>query len=325
MHPIIPMEPRRADVVPDGPNWIAQVKWDGVRMLTYHCAGDTQLYNRRLRLRTQHFPEFCDVASYCTAKSIILDGEMVALGADGLPSFPAVMRRDGLRQLRRVAAMQRMVPVFYMLFDVLYLNGEWLTAEPLRNRLSILGDAIRPTQYVQPVDSVEDGRGLLALVQSRSMEGIVAKNLDSTYLPGKQTDDWRKIKNYRDVVAVVGGFTVNDSGGVNSLLFGLYDGNGQLHYVGHAGSGKLRQPEWRDLTRQLTQSVSLQCPFSPRPTQRNRTLWVIPLVTAKVQFMAWTEHGSMRQPTVQSLAPDPPQTCVLDAEFSLRLGNGRAD
>ncbi|MFC6546706.1 DNA ligase, partial [Cohnella cellulosilytica] len=110
MKPIIPFEPIRSDSVPSGKQWIYQVKWDGVRILPYFDGAQIRLFNRHLNERTMQFPELTD-RSYFEASSIILDGEVIALAADGKPSFHEVMRRDGVRRADRVAMARHEVPI----------------------------------------------------------------------------------------------------------------------------------------------------------------------------------------------------------------------
>src|SRR4051812_46226333 len=110
MKPIIPMEPLSGELIPQGHEWISQVKWDGVRVLTYHDGHEVRLYNRKLHERTFHYPELTHIRSYCDADSVILDGEIIALGSDGNPSFHEVMRRDGIRRMEKVAQAKKVVP-----------------------------------------------------------------------------------------------------------------------------------------------------------------------------------------------------------------------
>jgi bifunctional non-homologous end joining protein LigD len=138
------MEPVSSDTFPTEEGWIAQVKWDGVRILTYSDDQEVRLFNRRKNERTFHFPEIIPIHEYCSSTSVILDGEVISLGEDGRPSFQQVMRRDGLRNLERIKMAAESVPIIYMIFDVLYLDGEWIHTKPFHERNRILGDIITP-------------------------------------------------------------------------------------------------------------------------------------------------------------------------------------
>ncbi len=309
------MEPVASRAIPDGDEWLAQIKWDGVRVLAYYDGTRTELYNRKLKRRTQHYPELADLPSYCEARSAILDGEVIALGADGKPDFHEVMRRDGIRRMERVERVMDIVPVTYMVFDVLYLNGEWMVKQPLQERLKRLSEIIVPSARVQVVTSHADGRQLFDVVKHHGMEGIVVKRTDSPYRIGEKKDEWRKIKNYRDLVAVIGGFTRDEAGVANALLLGLYDADGRFVYIGHSGTGKLTRQDWKGLTVTLQGLVTQKPPFSNTPDRHRDVLWVDPRITVRVQYAEWTEGRSLRQPSIQAILDVPPEACVLEADM----------
>ncbi|MCF6093343.1 DNA ligase [Microaerobacter geothermalis] len=311
--PIIPFEPKRSDHVPQGNQWIAQVKWDGVRVIAYDDGKKVRLFNRKKAERTFHYPELTDIKSYCTAQTIILDGEVIALGLDGKPSFHEVMRRDGIRRMERVEQVRKLVPVTYMIFDVVYYNGKWVNDRPLKDRMEILAKSIVPNDHVQLVSSHSDGQTLFDVVKEHKMEGIVTKDLDSTYLIGGKDQRWQKIKNYRELIAVVGGATLRE-GCVNAVLLGLYDEKGQLWYIGHAGTGKLKRSEWCELTERVKPLIIKERPFANRPERLKETVWVKPDMTAKIQFSEWTRGRTLRQPIIQAFVDIHPETCIFQSQ-----------
>lgn len=315
LKPIVPFEPVRADAVPEGADWTHQIKWDGVRIVTYAEGGRVELYNRKLHRRTEHYPELLDVSSYAGTESIVLDGEVVALSSDGKPSFHEVMRRDGLRRMERVEEARRIVPIYYMVFDLLYLNGQWLLREPFHVRQELLARWLRPSSTVQPVAHHDDGQALLNVVRAQGMEGIVCKRQNSAYAPGGKDDRWVKVKNYRDLHVVVGGFTLN-SGVVNAILTGLYDRAGRLIYIGHVGTGRLSKREWRELTERLQPLITAEKPFAGRTDREREAIWVRPLVTAKVMYSEWRwqEGRTLRQPSIQAFVDVPPEECRFPEE-----------
>ncbi|WP_082416029.1 ATP-dependent DNA ligase [Numidum massiliense] len=315
MQPLAPMEPKRGEIIPSGSDWIAQIKWDGVRLLTYYDGARLQLFNRKKRERTQHYPELTDIRNYCRAKSVILDGEVIALGPDGKPSFHEVMRRDGIRRLERVPRMRQLVPVTFMIFDLLYADGSSLCRLPLHKRLELLETLVTPNECVQLVSSYADGVSLFNVMKENDMEGIVMKQRESPYVAGTKSDRWLKIKNYHDLIAVIGGFTVRDQV-VNALLLGLYDADGRLWYIGHAGTGKLSQAEWRTLTALLHPTVTTEQPFANRPERHRDAYWVRPTVAVKVTYIEWTPGGALRQPSVQSVVDVPLRQCVFPGRDS---------
>jgi len=311
LHPLIPFEPVRSDTIPAGEEWVYQIKWDGVRLLAYLERGEMRLFNRKKRERTFHYPEIADrFRSFCRAESVILDGEIIALGEDGKPSFHEVMRRDGLRRMELVPQMQAIVPVTYMVFDLLYLNGRRIVSKPLEERQHLLSEWIRPGEHLQLVANYRDGEKLFQVTKEQDMEGIVCKRRDSAYAVGGKDGRWVKVKNYGDILAAIGGFTLN-GGIVNSVLLGLYGQEGRFYYIGHTGTGKLSKEEWRKLTELLRPKVIEEMPFVNRPERYKDAFWVEPAVCVKVRYSEWRwrEGRSLRQPSIQSFVDVSPHEC----------------
>lgn len=310
MKPIFPFEPIRTEVFPQGEDWIAQVKWDGVRVLTYYDGRKVQLFNRQLNERTGQYPELIKIKNYCSANSVILDGEVIAL-EKGKPSFHQVMKRDGIRRLEKVEWLQQHVEISYMVFDVLFYNGEWVNTLPLTERQEILCNLLRPQERVHAVENFRDAQGLFEAIKGQGLEGIVCKKLASTYVIGGKDNRWQKIKNYRDLLAAVGGVTLRD-GIVNALLLGAYDTEGQFWYIGHAGTGKLTQSDWQELTRRIQSLQRKESPFVNRPARMKEAHWLEPQYTVKVRFLEWTGGGTLRQPSIQALVQARPSECKLE-------------
>lgn len=307
--PVIPFEPVSTDTLPVGKQWIAQIKWDGVRMLTYYDGTGVKLVNRKLNERTIQYPELTDLQSYCDAGSVILDGEVIAL-ENGKPSFHEVMRRDSLKSAERVRFVQNSVPIVYMVFDVLFHNGAWVTGRSLRDRQALLDNIIRPNEHVQLVPSFPDLPQLYDVVRQHQLEGIVCKDLTSDYVVSGKDKRWLKKKLVRDLIAVVGGVT-HRGGIVNALLLGLYDNQGRLWYIGHAGTGKLKQEDWRGITEKTTLMRVPEMPFANLPERRKGAVWVRPAITVKIHYMEWTPHKTLRHPSIQALTDLPPQACTF--------------
>lgn len=309
LKPVVPFEPVRTETLPAGPEWIAQVKWDGVRILTYYDGDMTRLINRKGNERSKQYPEFMNVSSYCRADSVILDGEMIALAGDK-PSFHEVMGRDSLRREAEIRFAVKQIPAIYMIFDVLYHNGEWVTGRSLADRQDLLQEIVIPSGTIQLVPSYTDGELLFAVMKERGWEGVVSKRLDSTYALGGKDGRWQKLKLGYDLYAVIGGVTYRD-GVMNALLLGLYDENGQFVYIGHTGSGKLNQPAWRSLAEQISILTVKERFFHNIPQRIKGAVWTRPLLTVKVQFMEWTPGGTMRHPVLQGMADVPPESCTV--------------
>ncbi|MEF2967590.1 DNA ligase [Paenibacillus sp. M1] len=309
LDPVFPFEPVRAHDFPAGEEWIAQVKWDGVRILTYYDGREARLINRKKNDRTLQYPEFTDVRSFCRADSVILDGEMIAL-AGGKPSFHEIMRRDSLRRAREIAFAVPRIPAIYMVFDILYCDGIWVTDRPLRERQRLLQERVTPGERLQLVPNVADARSLFSVMEERDWEGIVCKRLDSTYLLGGKDPRWVKLKLAHDLNAAVGGVTYRD-GTVNALLLGLYDEEGRFIYIGHAGTARWKGEEWVRATKLARQLAVNNRPFFNTPERIKGAEWMKPELTVKVQFLEWTPGGTMRHPVIQGWSAAPPEACTL--------------
>ncbi|WAH35143.1 ATP-dependent DNA ligase [Alicyclobacillus dauci] len=308
LQPVIPFEPIQTNTFPSGEQWVAQVKWDGVRMLAYKDGSDTRLVNRRLNDRTLQYPEIANIASYCNTDSVILDGEVIALD-HGKPSFYEVMKRDRIQSQRSVRTAMLKIPVVYMIFDVLYRNGTWLIERPLQERQDILQTIVTSSPHVQLVENSDDGPGLFAAIQNQGMEGVVIKDLTSPYAIDGKDDRWRKIKNIHDLIAVIGGMTIRDDA-VNALLLGLYTTDGELHYIGHVGAGKLSVKDWQQITSQADKLAVQTIPFATVPSNlRSQTIWLEPVLTVKVTYLEWTSKKTLRHPVLEAFVDVPPTNC----------------
>ncbi len=313
MKPVIPFEPITSNEIPQGDQWISQVKWDGVHVLTYSDGDVVKLFNRKQNERTMQFPEFTNIERYCTGDSVILDGEIIAFH-NGKPSFHDVMRRDGIRKKENVEHARRKTNLTYMIFDVLYYNGEWVTEKSLEDRQQLLLEIIISQEDVQLVNNFRDGEGLFRAIKEQGMEGIISKRLDSSYVINGKNDRWRKIKNYRDLVAVIGGVTFRN-GIVNAILLGLYDEEDKFWYIGHAGTGRLSKVEWRELTERIQLLVIKERPFVNQPDRTKDAIWIKPLITVKIQYAEWAEGRSLRQPSIQAFTEVSPNECIIQQEM----------
>ncbi|OPA74556.1 DNA ligase [Paenibacillus selenitireducens] len=308
IEPIIPFEPVSTNEIPTGKEWIAQIKWDGVRMLIYFDGEETRLYNRKRNERTMQYPELTTPSTFSKAQSFILDGEIIAI-ENGVPSFHEVMKRDSIRRLDRISSVAKKIPITFMIFDILYLNGNWVTDEKLSYRQSLINDMIIPNQHIQIVPNFTDISALYNVAEQHHLEGIVIKNINSSYVINGKDQRWKKKKNYLDVNAVVGGVTYKD-GAMNALMLGLYDNNGQLWCIGNAGSGKLKADEWRSLSILAKKLEITTMPFMNTKRTSNAH-WLQPQLTVKVNFLEWTSNHTLRQPTIQAVIDVSPNECVF--------------
>lgn len=309
--PLIPFEPISRDTLPTGPQWIAQIKWDGVRMLAYEDGHELRLVNRRLHDRTAQYPELVTPRNLCSGASYILDGEVIALDPDtGKPSFYHVLRRDRMSRPEGIAQAIHQIPVTYMVFDILFYEGQWVTDQPLADRQRLLHEVLNSAPHVQEVTNTLDAASLLTVMRQHQMEGIVCKDLTSTYGIQGKDQRWQKVKIMHDVYAMIGGVTYR-SGIVNAVAVGVYDGPNFV-YIGHVGTGKLNSNTWRELTHQVEPLIRQDRPFHNVPERSAETTWVEPRIGVKVQYMELTHHRTLRHPSIQTFAEVTREDCLAN-------------
>jgi bifunctional non-homologous end joining protein LigD len=282
----------------DAPEWMAQVKWDGVRMLAVIGNHSVLLTNRKGHDRTVEYPEL-QVLHELLPEDSVLDGEVVVFSG-GKPSFSSVIQRDFSRNPSVVRAKMSELPITFFVFDLLYLRGQDLRRLPWSKRQDQLR-AIWPGNQpgLHLVESFSSGQGLFAAVKQQGLEGIVLKRTDSAYVPGKRSGAWRKVKFFREVNCLVGGYSERQ-GRPSSLLLGLLRDD-QLVYVGSAGSG-LSTADWQALMTFFQAAECTRSPFSVRPAMRDRTLhFVQPKLAVRIKFMEWSSDLKLRAPVIVAL------------------------
>jgi bifunctional non-homologous end joining protein LigD len=233
----------------------------------------------------------------------------VAFGTRGWPSFEALQQRMNISAAEDVRILARQVPVTYLAFDVLALNGHPLLDLPYGERRSLLDELSLNGRHWQTPPSFigEPGADVLAMSQQQHMEGVVAKRLASRYEPGRRTASWIKVKNIRRQEAVVGGWQPGErgrSGQIGSLLVGVQTDQG-LAYAGHVGTG-FTQQTLRLLAERLAPLRRAATPFATEvpPEHARSAVWVEPELVAEVAFTEWTSAGRLRAPAYKGLRDD---------------------
>jgi len=287
--------------VPQGEDWLHEVKWDGYRAIAYVRGGDVELVSRNGNSLTERFADVAKAIAKATrTPNCVLDGEVCAIGEDGRATFSAMQQgKPGTRHI-------------YVAFDVLEVEGEPLLETPLearRHRLQQLLD--RRNKTVQFSAAFDDGNALYEAAKQQSFEGIVSKRRRSTYQPGRRSREWAKVKTHGSEEFVIGGYTRGEgrrSGSFGSLLLGVYDdGIDKLRYVGSVGTG-FSEREIDRLLKLLRELETSTPPFDPVPkpprVRKGDIAWVEPKLVAEVEFVEWTHDGRLRAPSYQGLRDD---------------------
>jgi len=296
------------------PSWLFEIKWDGIRALACVKDGKMKLLSRANRDITREYPDLSVIANSVNAKEVCLDGEIVALDSEGRSDFQRLQNRMGVQNPS--ARSTEEIPVVYYAFDITYCDGHDLRNVPLIERKEFLKQVLRAGAVVRYSDhQIGKGKELFELAVKRELEGIVGKQVSSTY-PAGRTTAWLKFKTDKQVDAVVGGWT--EPRGTReyfgALLLGLYDGD-KLKFIGGAGTGfsvELQKRLWA----RLQSLKSDDCPFDERPSTREKATWVKPELVARVKFGGWTEGTHLRQPRFMGLQEDrKPRECTLEKEL----------
>jgi bifunctional non-homologous end joining protein LigD len=293
--------------------WAIEMKWDGVRALAFISGGTLRLMSRTGKDITATYPEVAGLAVAMPGSDVVLDGEIVAF-ADGRPDFEALQPRMHVASPAAALRLAELIPVTYLAFDVLYLDGVPLTARPYAERRKILNSIIPngPGFLCPPEFPGPDLDAVRAASVANELEGVVAKRLDSVYEPGVRSPNWLKLKNVLRQEVVIGGWKPgqgNRAGLIGSLLVGLYgeDANGErgLLYCGHVGTG-FSDETLRMLTERLSALRRPDSPFDePVPPEYAKpAVWVEPRLVVEVTFDRWTRAGRMRAPAYQGLRDD---------------------
>ena len=295
------------------PNWLFEIKWDGVRALAWIENGVLTLRSRAGVDITKRYPELASLPQAITAGQAILDGEIVALDARGRSDFERLQERMHVRSPSEHLLSQ--LPVVYFAFDLLYCDGYDLRKAPLLERKQLLQRLLQNSERFRYSNhQLERGKELFELARENGVEGIVAKRTDSSYVSNRSAN-WVKLKITDTVDAVVGGWTAPRTPAIplGSLLLGLYEGK-KLHFIGHVGSG-FSAKRLEELSSKLKRLADSSCPFEAVPETNEKPSWVSPSLVARVKFSGWTREHSLRHPVFLALREDArPTDCQWENE-----------
>ncbi|HKV41301.1 MAG TPA: DNA ligase D, partial [Blastocatellia bacterium] len=295
------------------PEWLFEIKWDGVRTLARISNGKSRLWSRSAREITQEYPEMSDLPQHLAAREAWLDGEIVVLDEQGRSDFQRLQLRFGVQ--RPSKQLMESTPVVFYVFDILYLDGHDLRNVPLIERKQLLSQVLRPDSRVRYSDHIlEKGEQLYQLAVDRRLEGLVAKKIASPYREGRSSA-WLKIKLDIDIDAVVAGWTSPRGSReyFGALVLGLYD-NGELKFIGSVGTGFTSETQ-RLLWPELQKLKTGKSPFAVAPSTRERSYWVRPELVARVKFSSWTQDRHLRAPRYLGLQKDrPAKDCTFEEE-----------
>ena len=297
------IEPELATLVdkaPAGDAWLHEIKFDGYRIGARLHKGAPTLLTRRGLDWTKRFSDIAHELRLLKRRNAYLDGEIVALTSAGVSDF------GGLQDALSNHGMPR-DHLVYFVFDLLYLGGEDLRRQPLRERKALLADlfssaALSRVRLSEHVDG--GGTAFFKAACKTGLEGIVSKRAGAAYRSGR-VGDWLKVKCTRRQELVVGGWQQSDKEGraLASLLLGYYEG-GKLIYAGKVGTG-FGIKHGYELVAHLSKRSRDRSPFVdvPRAEARHAS-WTEPRMVVEVEFTEWTRDGYVRHPSFQGVRED---------------------
>jgi bifunctional non-homologous end joining protein LigD len=301
------IEPMLATLTTDyfsSKDWIYEHKFDGERCLAFKKNGNVILKSRANKEMNNEYPELVKALAEQPANNFVIDGEIVALNQNGLSDFQLLQGRINLRKSTEVAQKEKAVPIYYQIFDAMYVGGYDIRDLPLLARKTILKKLL---EYAGPLvySTHRSTNGLEFFKEACKLhwEGLIAKRAQSPYV-GVRSRDWLKFKCIMEQELVIIGYTDPQGSRTDfgALLVGYYDGD-KLVYAGKVGTGYTRAT----LKMLGTQLHKLQISQSPvvNYTESTRGVhWVKPQLVAEIRFAEWTKADRLRVPRYKGLRDD---------------------
>jgi len=277
----------------DDPDWLFEVKWDGFRVETVVDGKSVKLWTRGQQDAARYFGAFLEPLDWLDARQAVVDGEVIALDDHGEPDFALLQARI---KGRGVAAQPS--AFLYEVFDLLHLDGRSLLDEPLEERRRLLAGVLRADPRVRLSEHIEtDGIAFFDAARGRGLEGIMAKERHSRYVPGLRTDRWLKVKIRPEQELVLGGWVTGAGKAVDlgALLVGVYEA-GELRYAGKIGAG-FTTANREELLAAVAPLAADTVPFTPPPPRAaaRDARWLRPELVIRAEFAGWTSDGLVRQ------------------------------
>lgn len=282
----------------DSDRHLFEVKWDGTRAIAYVDGSScVRMINRRRRDVAERYPEIVDSIRQLPAGTV-LDGEVVVM-LDGKPHFESLQKREQQRSSLKIRLLSDSLPALFVVFDQLYDCGDSIMRLPLSKRRERLQKTVAgcdSNRLIMSKGIVGDGTAYFREACRIGLEGVVAKRLDSLYLPGQRTDSWTKIKRFELVPCAIMGYVPEGANDLSSLILVAQDTDGKLACVGKVGSGlsdSMRQSLLRSLKRLPR--------VSPVVATKIKGVWVEPSLSCTVRCMERTSSGVLRAPVFEEL------------------------
>lgn len=278
----------------DDAGWVYEIKWDGYRAIAEVSTKETKLYSRNGVSFMESYPAIHDAVSQIK-KTVVLDGEIVALDKNGKPSF----------QLMQQYLQEPSIPLCYYVFDCLSVNGKSIEGLPLLERKELLKELLPESDLIRYCDHVvEHGKEFFRLVQQSGLEGMIAKKADSTYHRDARSNNWLKVKHQQTEEAVIVGYTEPRGGRkfFGALVLAIYK-KGKLLYIGHTGTG-FNDATLKSLYKDMQPLITPDSPFDTDVPLNGKVTWVKPELVCNIKYTEITQEGNRRHPVFLGLRID---------------------
>jgi bifunctional non-homologous end joining protein LigD len=296
-----PMSATLTAALPEGDEWLAELKVDGIRALCFIQESRVEIYMRSGNRCDRQYPELTVLPHQVKAKQAVLDGEIAAVDEKGVPTFSLIQPRIMAADAAAIAHMTRTRPVTIFLFDLLYLDGWDLRGAALADRRKLLETVVTRQGPVKISEAFPPSRELVEVVKQSGLEGLVAKRRDSRY-ESHRSRDWLKLKLVDQQEFVICGYTVGEREFFGALVLGVYE-KGKLRWAGNVGTGfdaKLLS----SIRALLDQRVQETAPVPLDPKMPKDIVWVKPELVCEVKFANWTPDKRLRAPVFLGLRVD---------------------
>ena len=300
-----PMKATPVETLPGGDDWIYEVKWDGYRAQALKHGDSVRLLSLKNKPLGTDFPDVITAVSALSAATAVIDGEVVAVNAEGKPSFQMLQNRG---------SAGREWHIVYYAFDLLNLEGKDLRALPLLERKRQLRELVGGSDVRYSAELSGDPEAVVGSIRNAGLEGVMAKRRDSTYLARTRSPDWLKLRIGHAQEFVIGGYNP-DGETFQSLLVGYYEGR-KLIFAGKVRQG-FNPTSRRKLFETLAPLLTTKCPFANLPSSKKshfgegvtaddmkKLKWLKPKLVAQVRFAEWTTYGLLRHATFLGLRDD---------------------
>ena len=303
---IEPMLAQTRKDVPTGDRYLYEVKWDGIRVMISLDEGKVTLRTRNNNDITAKFPELLSAEKSFRATCGLFDGEIVCLDEEGRPVFKDVINRMQRSSEGDIERAMKKQPAFCYLFDVLYLDGRAVVNEPLERRRDWLKDAIKKDSSYRISETVDDGKALFDAAGQLGLEGIMAKDRNSKYFPGRRSDSWYKIKVRQTTESHIIGYTKgkgNREAVFGALHLGDIDGKGKITYRGKVGTG-FNDKLMKEINKDIKKLKEVKKPIKEKVLDEKNTTWIEPKLVCEIEYASMTKDGAYREPVFVRMRPD---------------------